>query len=249
MSNQKHMNMEEKMKKNNQIVLTTIVLIVLTFSYKYLVNLFLPDLHEYTRNFIQHLLRVLTIVIYITKLGWWKKIGSLKRIPLKSIYLILLVIILAFTPIIYGLKEHSLNMIVMLLITSLLIGFSEECVNRGLILTALKPKGKRQAILISSLIFGLFHLSIIFRGIDIVSILFLVLFAFGFGLVMAVVRYETDSLLVLILIHALWDFMSFMCNPNTNMIYQILVILWGLFLIFKVANKNSDCNEKVRQTI
>lgn len=242
------------MKKNNQIVIGTIVLIVITFSYKYLVNLFLPEVNYYVGNFIQLFLRAVTLIAYITKLGWWNKIGSLKRISLKSIYIMLPIIILSFIPLMNGFKENSMNVIILLLINALLIGFSEECVNRGIILSALKPKGRKEAILISSLIFGLFHLSTIFFGANIGDTLIQIIFAFGFGLVMAVVRYETDLLLPVILVHAFWDFTIHISKPSVSSTIYILllirialVLLLGIYLTFRGSKKtlNSyEVNEK-----
>ncbi|WBW99799.1 CPBP family intramembrane metalloprotease [Oceanirhabdus sp. W0125-5] len=100
--------------------------------------------------------------------------------------------------------------------------------------------------------FALFHLGALLYGANIVDTLIQVMFAFGFGLIMAVVRYETDLMLPCILVHALWDFTLFITEPSEseviNSILRIrigIVILLGIYLTFRVgekSNKNYEIN-------
>jgi membrane protease YdiL (CAAX protease family) len=198
--------------KSTKVILTTIVVILLTGIYQFLINKFFPNLDPLMAKFIRKFLQALTIVIYIFIIGWWKNIASLKNVSFKSLYLILPVIIISFIPILNGFKENSAYGIFMTLLIALLIGFIEEIECRGIIFSALEHMGAKSSILISSVIFALLHLLNLCYGADILDTLVQVVFAFGFGLVMAAATYKTHSLLPQMLVHALWDFNSDITN-------------------------------------
>lgn len=240
------------MKKDTKLIIITIVLMLLMGCYRPLISQFVPK--GYSATLIQKLLQAITVIIFITKLKLWNRMGSITKVSKKAIFLLLPVAILSLIPILNGVKVNSANTIFIILITTLLIGIIEELVFRGVILSALKERGKLPTILICSVIFGLFHLLNLVYGAGILDTIVQVIFAFGFGLVMAVVRYETDLLLPLIIVHALWDFICDISNmdfqPTLDTVHSIslvLIILWGLFLTFrnyKNYNYNIYLNNK-----
>ena len=229
------------MKKDIKLIIATILLMLLMGCYKPLIREFIAN--GYIAALMQKLLQAITIIIYITKLKLWDSIGSIAKISKKSLLIILPVFIASFIPIFNGLNVTSLNTIFIILMTTLLIGVIEELVFRGIILSALIERGRITALLMSSVIFGLFHLLNLVYGADPIDTLVQVIFAFGFGLIMASVRYETDLLLPQILVHALWDFIFKISNtdfqPTLDTIHSIslvLIIVFGLFLTFKTYN-------------
>lgn len=235
------------MKKDTKIIIITLVLMILMSCYRPLINEVAPNLNKYIETLIRKLLQAITIIIYITKLRLWKDVGLITKVSKEGLLLLLPVVILSFIPIFNGVKVIGINIILVILIITFLIGIIEELVFRGIILSALKQRGKKSAILISSAIFGLFHLFNLIYGADILDTVVQVIFAFGFGLIMAVVRYETDLLLPQIIVHALWDFIFKISNtdfkPTIDTIHSIslvLILLWGLFLTFRVYKKHDD---------
>lgn len=76
--------------------------------------------------------------------------------------------------------------------------------------------------------------------------LYQMVFAFGFGLIMAVVRYKTGLLLPQLLVHALWDFnvkvsetsLTIPLADTINYISEILIVLLGLWLMILIIKQN-----------
>jgi len=244
-----------KLKNSKKIILITMALFVFMIVYKHLINLCLPRLNSDVKTIIRKALQAITIILYVTKLKWWHNIGSLKRISLKSLHLLLPVILLSVIPLVNGIKQKSASGIILLIGTSLLIGIIEEFYFRGVIFFALKPEGKKSAILISSMLFGIVHLLNLTGGADIIDTLFQMVFAFGIGLIMAVVRYETDLLLPQILVHALWDFNFSMAKTDFSLMLDtihsisiLLVIVWGIYLTYK-ALKRKEIKDIFEQSI
>lgn len=238
------------MKKDTKIIISTIILMILMGSYKLLINKFAPNFDQHNAVMIRKLLQAITIIIYITLLKMWKDIGSLTLISKKEIIILLPVIVLSFIPIFSGINPKLFDKIFIILIISILIGIIEELVFRGIIFSALKSKGKIPAILFSSIIFSLFHLLNLATGADILETLVQILFAFGFGLVMAVAKYKSNSLLALIAVHALWDFIISISNTDFPVIIDIihsislvLVVLWGIFLAYKTIKQEDQVCE------
>lgn len=233
-----------RMKKGTKIVIITIVLFILMGCYKPLIGIFISD--KYLATFLQKLLKAVTVIIYITKLKFWDEIGSIKKLSNSNLLLLLPVAVLSLIPVLNGIKIKSISIIFIILATVILIGIVEELLFRGVIFTALKENGTINAILISSFIFALTHFLNLVYGADFLDTVVQVVFAFGFGLVMAVVRSKTNILLPLILVHALWDFVLDISNTNFNgtidtihSISLVLVLLWGIFLTFKVYKESS----------
>ena len=98
------------------------------------------------------------------------------------------------------------NSVFVALFTAGFVGFAEELAFRGYLYRALEIKlGEGKAILISSVVFGLFHL-INLTHAPVQDVLLQVLYAFCIGMVFAVVRAKTKSLFWPIIAHAALNF-------------------------------------------
>ena len=92
------------------------------------------------------------------------------------------------------------------------IAFIEELVFRGILLLLLldflryKKYRYTLAALFSSLIFALFHLTNLFMGMDIVSVLLQVVYTFLIGGMFSVIVLKTKNIWLCIIIHAIFDF-------------------------------------------
>lgn len=102
--------------------------------------------------------------------------------------------------------------IVWFAIECLMIGWFEELVFRGAILSAWAERGKRTkqglflAVVGSSALFGLIHLLNLTAGAGLVPTLLQVGYSFGMGMLWAVVYLKTGNLWYPILLHALYNF-------------------------------------------
>ena len=139
-------------------------------------------------------------------------------------------------------------------------GFMEEVVFRGTSLSnymrCLKQKsGIRKGVLISSLVFGLFHMTNIIFGADPVATIMQVAYAIGIGFLLGAVFIRTGTLLPCIVAHSLIDITAFtmvdladsggmLAESSDSSVLVVLIgmvyFVWGLWLIR---------NEKLSETV
>ena len=107
------------------------------------------------------------------------------------------------------------------------------------------------AIIGSSLLFAGLHLINFFKGASLEDTLIQIVFAAGFGLVMAVVGSQTASLLPLMAVHALWDFNSEgsvheVSDAAAVVIYlaMLAVVFWGCWLTYRAIRQDGKTENK-----
>ncbi|MFD4960174.1 CPBP family intramembrane glutamic endopeptidase [Microbacterium sp. NPDC058389] len=101
-------------------------------------------------------------------------------------------------------------------IVLLLVGFTEEMANRGLLVVALRSRlGEGWVWFLSSLLFGLMHLTNALSGQDLLTTLQQVAFAFAGGTIFYILRRTTGTLIWAMVLHGLWDFSTFAVGHGT----------------------------------
>lgn len=93
-------------------------------------------------------------------------------------------------------------------VSMILVGFLEEVIMRGYLFAALRKDSLREAVLITSLTFGIGHIVNLFTGQATLSTLLQVGYAIAIGLVFALVLVKTGSLWPCIFIHSLMDLLA-----------------------------------------
>jgi len=121
----------------------------------------------------------------------------------------------------------------------LLVGFSEELLTRGLLIVGLRPAMKEPMVwFVTSLLFGLMHGLNIIGGQAVGTTLQQIVFAFVLGTAFYVTRRVTGTLLVCMVLHAVWDFGSIgnEATDGTNLsgLFVILTAILGLFAVWKL---------------
>ena len=104
-------------------------------------------------------------------------------------------------------------------IFALLVGFVEETYFRGMILRALLVKGPWLAVIVSSVLFGGLHLLHLIEGQNLLATLSQAGWATAFGFLFAAVALRTQSIVPLIVIHGLTDFIAFLAYNGTFIPY------------------------------
>ena len=105
--------------------------------------------------------------------------------------------------------SKPLALVAYLALGTLLVGFNEEIVFRGLMVVGLRGRhGEALVCLYSSLAFGLLHGANFFLGQGLSDTLVQVVYAFFMGVVLYIVRRATGTILACMALHALWDFSS-----------------------------------------
>ncbi|MBF4603381.1 CPBP family intramembrane glutamic endopeptidase [Curtobacterium sp. VKM Ac-2884] len=163
---------------------------------------------------------VATVVLAIvtTLLGWWgpalrERHRARHRWPL--IAPILLAVIAVVVLVASDWKAVSGAFLVAALVL-VLVGFTEEIVARGLLLVALRSRLSEFWVwLITSVLFGVMHLSNSLLGQPLSATLPQVGFAFLVGTSFYIVRRCTGSLIPAMILHGLWDFAQFISGNGT----------------------------------
>jgi membrane protease YdiL (CAAX protease family) len=151
----------------------------------------------------------LFLVVAATVLGWWgpaiiekDRLTSKLRVALP----ILLVLGAVANLVITDWDNVDSTFGLWLTISVLLVGFSEELLTRGLGLVGARGTFPEfRAMIFTAIIFGLIHAVNGFFGQDLKTTIQQVMFAAIFGIVYYVLRRATGSLVIPMLLHALWD--------------------------------------------
>ncbi|WP_158024551.1 CPBP family intramembrane glutamic endopeptidase [Ileibacterium valens] len=170
----------------------------------------------------------------------------------KSLYLLGLLVIpsvnliagLHFTKPVSALVFSSISMI--------LVGFIEEVIMRGYLFLALRKDSLVQAIVISSVAFGVGHIANLFTGQEPLETVLQIVYAFGVGLVFALVLVRTGNLWPCIITHSLVDFLSVYSGELSNQMYilvTMLLIIYCLVYSWYLLKKKPPLELSRRQKI
>lgn len=149
------------------------------------------------------------VILLLTRLHWWREAGfkqsTTRRKLLAFLPLLFLPVLVIATS---GLKAASASQVIWFTGLTLMVGFAEEGLLRGVVLRALLPGGMMRAVLLSSIFFGIGHLFNILQGASpsttIVQMIYSTLLGIGF----AGVRLYTGTIWPALMAHSLIDFVD-----------------------------------------
>ncbi|MGV8906831.1 MAG: CPBP family intramembrane glutamic endopeptidase [Acetobacterium sp.] len=147
-------------------------------------------------------------------------------------------IVAELLPFINGFDANiSLIQIGLLFLFAAVVGINEELFFRGLIYKILSTKGVKYAVIVSSLLFGIGHVTTALSGSEPIYVAILIIFAGLFGLVCAELVVITKSIIPVILWHGLHDFIANITLETIStlgisiLIAQTLILfIYALFL-------------------
>lgn len=173
-----------------------------------------PDLGSadtpWIRQFIVPLLAVLALqVVVITRLGWWRPVlrdDRPLRWPWALAFVALVLPVSSFLR--DGADSRSAALWAGLTVTMLLVGLTEEITFRGVVLVGARQHvSERVAFLVSSGLFGLFHLPNIILGSPVGSAVVQVIATACIGSAFYVFRRVSRTIWVPVALHATWDWL------------------------------------------
>lgn len=174
----------------------------------------------------------LVMIAYFTWKKKWNALGfrKLSSIPANGwVYyspLLLILIVISFK----GMRDISASEVLFFLFFTLLVGFVEESIYRGLILKTLLPKGMKTAVITSSILFAVTHVLNVLSGQDAFQTILQIVYALLIGAVLALLMVKNKNILPLILFHFLHNFIQFVGNDNSD-----AFIGYDLFLLLVLA--------------
>ena len=161
----------------------------------------------------------LFIALATTYLGWWQP--ALRETPTGPRWLLILPIVVFLTSVgtlmNKGFDGIETKLVLTIALGTLFVGFGEEMATRGLGVVALRGSmGEVGVWFVSSLLFGLLHAMNLLFGQSLTDTVRQMGFAFALGSVFYLIRRVTGTLVVCMLLHAFWDFSSFMASASTG---------------------------------
>ncbi|WP_067140468.1 CPBP family intramembrane glutamic endopeptidase [Oceanivirga salmonicida] len=244
------MNKKEKISIFSAIIYTMIIasgmftlhsIFGLTYENPEMVNILL---------YFEIVMSIFSIIMYFKyfkgyALNNWNKSANKLFLLVFMVMAINLVIILILIFATGDFTNKSYGLIFKIFITTLFVGFSEELIYRGIVLTTfLKSRSKVNAILISSLAFALLHSVNFFGGITFLQMLIQVIMTFFIGIAFACINVELKNLIPLMIYHALWDFAVITggyvsANIAGVTIIQILIeLIFGIIMLIIIKKEN-----------
>jgi membrane protease YdiL (CAAX protease family) len=211
-------------------------------------------LPEETLEWVALLATTALPLILIGWLGWWQDAGFIATTQntfALAIPLVIALFILAW----FGTVALPGSMVVRLHLAFFLTALSEESLSRGLLLRALLPCGKWQAVLIPSVLFGLGHIThFLFLGMPFGENLLQIVNAALFGFLYAGVRLRVNNIWPLIILHMLfdtfWGLSGLFAIPNAIgiggvpasffAITWVLALISGIYFLLRPATATID---------
>jgi membrane protease YdiL (CAAX protease family) len=199
----------------------------------------LPELPGYSveglsQSLILVLLTMAVLLSMIAALRWWNLAGFTRTRHWRDMRLYWLPVVLLVVPFVGGVRMPPLSAIGLLFIGYVATAVFEEGLYRGVALGLLRPRGVWPAVLVSSLLFGLGHLSnLALRGVSAL----ILLQAFGAalqGVGLAALRLRTNTIWPLIGIHAIHDLflqMSVLPIPLLEAVIETTLCIYGIVLL------------------
>ncbi len=203
-----------------------------------LLSALFPDMPGYGRGLSQSLILVLVGVLLVAALltaaRWWRRAGFVGPSHWRALHLFWLPVLYLPFHFVGGIHPLAPDELVTLIIAYAATGFYEEGMYRGLILSIVRPKGIWTSVIVSSVLFGLAHLTnILLRG-NPGLIALQALGAATDGVGMAALRLRTRTIWPGILLHMLHDLflqMSTLPVPLMDALYSILLLAYGIYLL------------------
>lgn len=171
---------------------------------------------------------VMTIIIYcwIRKNGLNEKFGLCGfEGELKQYLFFVPLVILASTNLWWGFKLNLSAFETILYIVSMLcVGFLEEIIFRGFLFQAISKDNVKQAIVISSITFGLGHIVNLLNGSNTPETLMQICYAVAIGFLFTIIFYKGKSLWPCIITHGVLNSLSVFANEEAVTMQNQLVV-------------------------
>ncbi len=178
---------------------------------------------------------VIVLAIFVTVLGWWRAIGFNGAAQWRDLRLLILpAVVILVLPLLAGVEPVEGGSLLYLSVGYLLVGLREETLYRGLILRILRPLGVMRSVLLTSVLFGLAHLTNLFVRANPALVLAQAVGSFCDGVGFAALRLRTNTLWFLIALHAAHDLLlKYTTLPAIplDVVQVTILLIYGLWIL------------------
>ncbi len=194
-------------------------------------------------------LGALFLTAAVSRLGWWIPVlfEPARATPRWSLALVAIAIVsfVGTTALAIPWSTFSPQHLLLLAVGTLLVGFNEETLTRGVLLTGLRgsTSSEFKACMWSSFLFGAMHLPNAFFGMPLIGAPIQFLLATVMGCALYVLRRTTGTLIVPMLAHAAWDFVSLSAQATgagsgLSPIFQIATYVVAIVAVVAVLRRD-----------
>lgn len=184
---------------------------------------------------ICNILLSLGIIIFILKnnlVSYYKldKLPKLKQF-LYFIPLLLLMSVNLWT----GINiNNSILEIICFMISMICVGFLEEIIFRGFLFQMMSKESLHQAIIVTSLTFGIGHILNLLNGAEFIPTIIQIIYAVSTGYMFAIILVKGNSLWPCIITHSVVNSLSIFCIHNTVSTYIAPIILTIVPILYSI---------------
>lgn len=190
------------------------------------------------------LLNAIFAAILISVMRWWGETGFNATSHWKNLHFLIIPLALLIGPTLFLQPQFSSpDRIIVLIIVTLLIGFQEEAIFRGVLLRTFMPRGTMQAVLISAAVFGIIHANSFLVGRDLLFVVSQIIASFLGAIGLGALCIRMNTIVPLVLLHALNDFLQFSATggleaeevelylPILKIVISGLMAIYGFYLL------------------
>ena len=232
--------MKRSLEKHELLITISSIVIYLVLN-SICINNF-GDKHFITA--ICNILLSLGIIIFIikNKLVSYYKLNSFPKLK-PFLYFIPLLLLMSVN-LWSGINiNNSISEIIFFMISMICVGFLEEIIFRGFLFQMMSKDNIRQAILVTSLTFGIGHILNLLNGASFIPTIIQIIYAVSTGYMFAIILVKGNSLWPCIITHSVVNSLSIFSITNTVTTYiapiilTIVPILYSIYLNKKIKEK------------
>ena len=193
---------------------------------------------------IANLVLTIIAVTLLSVMGWWRVVGFRPPDQPADLLYFIVPFLPAVISLVAGVELKNVLVLTQLLIITLMVGFAEEAIFRGLMLNALKSRGAWTAAIVTSLLFGLSHSLNALSGKNLADVAVQILYALAIGFAFAALVLKKGIIWPLVLAHFLIDFTAMIgktdFSPALNSVLGVAITFalgsCGLFVMLQKPN-------------
>jgi len=191
----------------------------------------------------------LLLALLLTLARRWRRSGFAGPLAFSRWWMLWPIWLDALVPLTQGLAEDGPLYLAGWGAVSAAVGFGEEGLFRGIVMSSLGLDRPRRAILLSSLMFGAIHLAGLLSPIDFRLVLAQAASVVGLGVILGAVRIRTASIWPCVIVHTVLDFCGIAAGGGVveamqysdEAFYSMLgaggvALAWGLVLCWRLPS-------------